>query len=240
MSSVLTSTCHFGIVRFPGSNCDNDALYATSENVGATSEFLWHKDTSIPSNVDCIVLPGGFSYGDYLRSGAIARFSPLMREVIEFAKRGGYVIGICNGFQVLTEAHLLPGALARNSHQLFSCKMVTLKVENNSTAFSSSYSKHQLLHIPIAHGDGNYFADDSTINALEDNNQVVLRYVNTNGIATPDSNPNGSVNNIAGIVSKEGNVFGMMPHPERACDSLLDSRDGLGVFQSILNAVVSR
>lgn len=240
MSSVLTSTCHFGIVRFPGSNCDNDALYATSENVGGTSEFLWHKDTSIPANIDCIVLPGGFSYGDYLRSGAIARFSPLMREVIAFAKRGGYVIGICNGFQVLTEALLLPGALARNSHQLFSCKMVSLRVENNSTSFSSSYSVGQILRIPIAHGDGNYFADDHTIKSLEDNNQIVFRYVDSDGNATSESNPNGSIHNIAGVVSKEGNVFGMMPHPERACDPLMGSTDGLGVFQSILGVITSR
>ena len=227
----------FGIVVFPGSNCDNDALYATSANLGEESQFLWHKDTSIPSDIDCIILPGGFSYGDYLRSGAIARFSPIMREVISFAHSGGYVVGICNGFQVLTESGLLPGALARNSGQQFSCKTIHLKTVNTETAFSNSYSIGQVIALPIAHGEGNYFADEHTINELEANNQIVFRYCNAEGVVNIESNPNGSVNNIAGIINKKGNVFGMMPHPERVCDTVLGNSDGLGVFSSIVNAV---
>lgn len=238
MSSALHSKVRFGIVRFPGSNCDHDALYATSHAVDAQSEFLWHKDTSIPDGIDCIILPGGFSYGDYLRSGAIARFSPIMREVVAFAQKGGYVMGVCNGFQVLTESGLLPGALARNVRQLFSCKTVYLKTENNETAFSSSYSSGQVIAIPIAHGDGNYFADEATIAELEQNRQVVFRYCDTAGNITPESNPNGSVNNIAGIINKQGNVFGMMPHPERVCDSLVGGTDGVGVFQSLINHIL--
>jgi phosphoribosylformylglycinamidine synthase len=227
----------FGIVQFPGSNCDNDALYATSANLGAQSQFLWHKDTSIPSDIDCVVLPGGFSYGDYLRSGAIARFSPIMREVISFAHRGGYVIGICNGFQVLTESGLLPGALARNSGQLFSCKTVHLKTINNETAFSSAYSIAEVISLPIAHGEGSYFADEETIEELEARKQVVFRYCDSLGAVTIESNPNGSIHNIAGVVNRKGNVFGLMPHPERVCDSHLGNSDGLGVFRSVMDTV---
>ncbi|MBL8000108.1 MAG: phosphoribosylformylglycinamidine synthase subunit PurQ [Candidatus Kapabacteria bacterium] len=239
MSISDFSNVHFGIVRFPGSNCDNDALYATSYNLGAQSQFLWHKDSTIPDGIDVIVLPGGFSYGDYLRSGAIARFSPLMKAVVDFAYNGGYVIGICNGFQILTEAGLLPGALGRNSHQLFRCRTVTMRVENTDTAFTSAYSHKQVLSIPIAHGDGNYYADAETIASLEANRQVVLRYVNSNGEEDDASNPNGSINNIAGIINERGNVFGMMPHPERVCDALVGGTDGLGIFQSLANTVMA-
>ncbi|MFN8367099.1 MAG: phosphoribosylformylglycinamidine synthase subunit PurQ [Candidatus Kapaibacterium sp.] len=235
----MRTKVQFGVVQFPGSNCDNDALYATSHAVDAESRFLWHKETQIPSDIDCVILPGGFSYGDYLRSGAIARFSPIMKEVIAFANRGGYVVGICNGFQVLTEAGLLPGALARNINQLFNCKTVYLKTVNNQTAFSSSYELGSILGVPIAHGEGNYFADANTIKELEDNNQVVFCYSETNGLLTDSSNPNGSINNIAGIINKSGNVFGMMPHPERVCDPLLGSTDGVGVFQSLVHALQS-
>ncbi len=227
----------FGVVVFPGSNCDNDALYAVSANVGAKARFLWHKDTAIPSDIDCVILPGGFSYGDYLRSGAIARFSPIMREVVDFAKRGAFVIGICNGFQVLTESGLLPGALARNDRQLFSCKSVNLRVENTETAFSSSYALHQVLRMPIAHGEGSYFADATVIEELEARQQVVFRYCSENGEIVSSANPNGSLNNIAGIRSKEGNVLGLMPHPERVCDPLLGGTDGLGLFQSLVDHV---
>mgnify|MGYP006291293513 CR=1 FL=1 len=224
---------NYGVVVFPGSNCDNDALYATSVNAGASSRFLWHKDTSIPSDIDCIVLPGGFSYGDYLRSGAIARFSPIMRAVVDFARNGGYVIGICNGFQVLTETGLLPGALARNNKQLFSCKTVTMVVENNETAFTSRYHPHEIVAMPIAHGEGSFFADQETIDRLENEQRIVFRYCNSEGIADSASNPNGSLNNIAGIISAKGNVLGLMPHPERVCDPLLGGTDGLGIFHSL-------
>ncbi|MFM8439062.1 MAG: phosphoribosylformylglycinamidine synthase subunit PurQ, partial [Candidatus Kapaibacterium sp.] len=192
---------NYGIVVFPGSNCDHDALTATSVNAHASSRFLWHKETVIPSDIDCVILPGGFSYGDYLRSGAIARFSPIMKAVTSFAADGGFVLGICNGFQVLTEAGLLPGALARNDRQLFSCTSVTMAVENNETAFTSAYGRRELVSMPIAHGEGSFFADDRTIDELESNRRVVFRYCNADGVADRQSNPNGSVNNIAGIIS---------------------------------------
>ena len=226
---------NFGIVIFPGSNCDRDALYAASLLPGATTQALWHKDTSIPSSVDCVILPGGFSYGDYLRCGAIARFSPIMREVVRFAERGGYVMGICNGFQILAEAGLLPGALLRNAHLHFACRDVLLRVENTTTAFTNAVQK-RLLRLPIAHGEGNYFADDATIAQLEAENRVVLRYADANGAITSAANPNGSTNNIAGIVNKRGNVFGLMPHPERACDAVLGNIDGLGIFESLAHS----
>ncbi|MFN4769685.1 MAG: phosphoribosylformylglycinamidine synthase subunit PurQ [Candidatus Kapaibacterium sp.] len=224
---------NYGIVVFPGSNCDHDALYATQTNAHASSRFLWHKETVIPSDIDCIILPGGFSYGDYLRSGAIARFSPIMKAVIDFANNGGYVLGVCNGFQVLTEAGLLPGALARNSHQLFSCKSVTMVVENNTTAFTSAYAAHEIVSMPIAHGEGSFFADQQTIDDLENNQRIVFRYCNSSGVTDRNSNPNGSINNIAGIISERGNVMGLMPHPERVCDALLGGSDGLGIFHSL-------
>lgn len=221
----------YGIVRFPGSNCDHDAYTAASQNGSAV--YLWHKDTSIPKGIDCIILPGGFSYGDYLRCGAIARFSPIMREVVTFAGNGGLVIGICNGFQILTEAGLLPGVLLRNSGLNFVCRDVLLTVANTSTPFTSAFSQGQILRIPVAHGDGNYFADADTISRLETNNQIVFRYCDSEGRLTEAANPNGSINNIAGIINERGNVLGMMPHPERYADSLLGCDDGRGVFQSL-------
>lgn len=227
----------FGIVVFPGSNCDHDAYYATSVNSKSEAVFLWHKDKVIPSGIDCIILPGGFSYGDYLRSGAIARFSPIMKEVISFADNGGLVMGICNGFQVLTEAGLLPGTLMRNESLNFICKDVFLKTENYSTKFTNQIPDGKILRIPIAHGEGNYFADEDTIKSLEDNQQVVFRYSTRNGEVTAEANPNGSLNNIAGIINKQGNVLGMMPHPERLSDKQLGGNDGLLVFQSIINTL---
>lgn len=227
----------FAVVVFPGSNCDADAFYAIRDNANQEVQYLWHKDTEIPKDIDCIILPGGFSYGDYLRSGAIARFSPIMQEVISFANQGGYLIGICNGFQVLTEAHLLPGTLMRNNTLNFICKDVYLKTLNFDTAFTNQIPKEKILRIPIAHGEGNYYADDDTIKSLWDNNQVVFQYCDQNGIVNDESNPNGSLNNIAGIINKSGNVLGMMPHPERASDELLGNTDGLLIFKSIINKI---
>jgi phosphoribosylformylglycinamidine synthase subunit PurQ / glutaminase len=222
------------IVQFPGSNCDHDAIYAVKNILGEPdTEFVWHKDDTIGSDVDLVILPGGFSFGDYLRTGAIARFSPIMKDVIRFANNGGTVIGICNGFQVLCESGLLPGVLVRNSALKFRCKFVTLRTENPSTRFTSDYKAGQVVKIPIAHGEGNFMADPAVIAELEANDQVVFRYATDAGEITADANPNGSTNNIAGIVNRDGNVFGLMPHPERACDALLGSADGLGVFKSL-------
>lgn len=223
----------YAVVVFPGSNCDHDAYTATSKMAGADSVFLWHKDTSIPSDIDCVILPGGFSYGDYLRCGAIARFSPIMKAVIDFANKGGHVIGICNGFQILTEAGLLPGTLLRNKTLTFLCKDVNLKVLNNSIAFTSKMQISDIITIPIAHGEGNYFAEPDTIKELEDNKRIVFKYCDNNGKISEESNPNGSRNNIAGIINEKGNVLGMMPHPERYCDTILGRNDGLNVFKSI-------
>ena len=223
----------FGIVEFPGSNCDHDAYYALKKILGYEAEFLWHKENDI-KNSDVIVLPGGFSYGDYLRTGAIARFSPIMDSVIAFAKNGGIVIGICNGFQVLLEAGLLPGIMVKNESLKFVCKDVYLKVVNKESTFSNLIDK-EIIKIPIAHGEGNYFADDKTLAELRDNNQIIFEYVNSDGIADESSNPNGSKLNIAGITNKEGNVLGMMPHPERACESILNNTDGQLIFKSIVN-----
>ncbi len=223
----------FAVVTFPGSNCDHDALHAVGVNLGCEVVNLWHKDTSIPKDIDFVILPGGFSYGDYLRCGAIARFSPIMREVIEFANRGGYVMGICNGFQVLTEAGLLPGVLLKNNSLHFICKDVTLRVENNNSIFTSNLNAGDLLRIPIAHGEGNYFAEADTIKSLEDNGQVMFRYADALGNITEEVNPNGSINNIAGICNAKRNVLGMMPHPERYSDAILGSDDGLKIFNSI-------
>ena len=222
----------YGVVTFPGSNCDYDAYSAVKHVLGEEVEFLWHKTTDL-LNSDIIILPGGFTYGDYLRSGAIAKFSPIMESVIKFANSGGIVIGICNGFQVLTESGLLPGALIRNDHLRFSCKYVYLKVENNETSFTSACNKGEVLKIPIAHGEGNYYNFDGDISQLEDNNQVVFRYCDINGKVNDSVNPNGSINNIAGIKNKEGNILGMMPHPERAVENILGSIDGLKLFESL-------
>ncbi|GIV54142.1 MAG: phosphoribosylformylglycinamidine synthase subunit PurQ [Candidatus Kapaibacterium sp.] len=224
-----------GIVVFPGSNCDRDAFYAVQQTTGREPCFLWHKETELPPGLDCIILPGGFSYGDYLRSGAIARFSPIMGEVVRFAERGGFVIGICNGFQILTEAQLLPGALLRNAQQRFVCRHVHIRVDNADTPFTTAYQHGQVLRIPIAHGEGRYYALPDVLADLEANGHIVFRYCAPDGTITDESNPNGSVANIAGIINRRGNVLGLMPHPERACDPILGSVDGQGVFKSLLH-----
>ncbi len=216
----------FGVVVFPGSNCDHDAWYAATHNAGHQAEFLWHDSESL-NNVDAVWLPGGFSYGDYLRCGAIAKFSPIIRSIKRFAADGGLVIGVCNGFQILVESELLPGALVRNRGLRFVCKDVDLRVENSDSPFTNAYQPGQVLRIPVAHGEGCYFADERTLDELEAENRVLFRYV---------GNPNGSLRDIAGIMSKERNVMGMMPHPERAADPLMGSQDGVGLFQSLAAA----
>ncbi|MBU1297702.1 MAG: phosphoribosylformylglycinamidine synthase subunit PurQ [Bacteroidetes bacterium] len=231
---MKSSVVKFGIVVFPGSNCDYDCFYVLKKILKQEVRFLWHKHSSI-EDVDVIVLPGGFSYGDYLRCGAIARFSPIMKSVIEFAGKGGTVLGICNGFQILCESGLLPGALLRNKSLKFICDYVNIRVENNKTIYTSAYKQGEVLKIPIAHGDGNYFADDDTIKMLEDNGQVLFRYCEPDGRVTPNANPNGAVNNIAGIINESGSIMGMMPHPERASDAVLRHTDGRRLFESIIN-----
>jgi phosphoribosylformylglycinamidine synthase I len=226
----------FGIVTFPGSNCDYDAYQAVVEQLGEEATYLWHKDHDLKQS-DVIILPGGFSYGDYLRAGAIARFSPVMQDVVAYAKRGGPVLGICNGFQIACEAGLLPGALLRNASLKFVCELVRLRVESTETLFTNRYEKGQVVRIPIAHGDGRYTADDATLDRLEGEGRVVLRYVGGPGDADEWWSPNGSMRAIAGVVNEAGNVLGMMPHPERAVDSLLGSDDGLSVFESMLARV---
>ena len=226
----------FGVVVFPGSNCDHDAYYATKKILEFDSEFLWHKDTDL-KNCDVIILPGGFSYGDYLRTGAIARFSPIMNSVINFANNGGIVIGICNGFQILLEAGLLPGVLLKNNSTKFICKDVYIKIESKNNIFTNSVSE-DILKIPIAHGDGNYFANEDTLKELEDNDQIVFKYSSPEGNIVDEFNPNGSQLNIAGIINKNRNVLGMMPHPERATDSVLNKSDGGGIFRSIANSII--
>lgn len=225
----------FGVVTFPGSNCDEDALLAVIEHLHEDAVMLWHKDHDL-QGADVIILPGGFSYGDYLRSGAIARFSPIMQEVAAHAKRGGPVIGICNGFQIACEAGLLPGALLRNESLQFRSIPVTLRVENTDTVFSRAATKGALLTMPIAHGDGRFTADDATLARLEGEGRVVFRYVDANNEATAAANPNGSLNNIAGITNATGTTVGLMPHPERALEPLLGSTDGLVLFESLLTA----
>ena len=225
----------YGIIVFPGSNCDHDAFYATSEMASSEAQFIWHKETQLPRNIDCIILPGGFSYGDYLRCGAIARFSPIMKEVIEFTNRGGYLLGICNGFQILTECGLLPGTLLKNDSLDFICRDVYLKVMNNKTPFTSKLNNGDVIRIPIAHGEGNYFAEEDTIKFLTDNDLIVFKYSDMNGSVSMINNPNGSIFNIAGIINKQGNVLGMMPHPERYSDEKLGCNDGLKVFLSLVN-----
>jgi len=227
----------FGVVIFPGSNCDADVYHAVRDLVGAPVDYIWHEQRDL-AGVDCVILPGGFSYGDYLRAGAIARFSPVMEAVAEHARKGGLVLGICNGFQILLEAGLLPGAMLRNSHQRFACKYVHVRVENARTIFTRAARPGAVWRIPIAHGEGNYFASPETISQLERNGQIVLRYCDARGDATPEANPNGSVGNIAGICNEEGNILGMMPHPERCCDPILGSSDGRLIFESILGAPV--
>ena len=226
----------FGVVVFPGSNCDADTLHAFKDVMGQPAVYLWHKDHDL-AGVDCVVLPGGFSYGDYLRSGAIARFSPLMGDVRAFADRGGLVLGICNGFQVLLELGLLPGAMLRNKRLKFLCRYVTLRLENDRTRFTHKGKKGQLLNIPIAHFDGNFYAPPDTLKEIEDRGQVVFRYADAEGRTTPEADVNGSLNNIAGLINARGNVLGMMPHPERAAESLLGSEDGRVIFESLLTAL---
>jgi phosphoribosylformylglycinamidine synthase len=223
----------FGVVVFPGSNCDQDTVFALRDVMGQEAIYLWHKDDDL-QGVDCVVLPGGFSYGDYLRSGAIAKFSPLMPRVREFAGRGGLVLGICNGFQVLLEMGLLPGAMLRNKNLKFLCQYVLLGVENARTPFTIRAGKGQVLRIPIAHFDGNYYAPPRLLHELEKNGQVVLRYVDRRGRPTEEANVNGSASNIAGIINRTGNVLGMMPHPERASERLLGSVDGRLIFESVI------
>ena len=224
-----TNQMKFGVVVFPGSNCDRDMQDALEKDLGAPVEMLWHKhsDLSHFTTDDCVVLPGGFSYGDYLRCGAIAKFSPMMQSVIEFANKGGKVLGVCNGFQILCESGLLPGALLQNDNQKFICKNVFIKTENS-----------EALQIPIAHGEGRYFADQATLSHLENNNQVLFRYCDEQGNIGGAANPNGSTNNIAGICNDKRNVFGMMPHPERASDAELGNVDGYEIFRSILESTV--
>ncbi len=223
----------FGVIVFPGSNCDHDCYHVIKHVFNEDVEYVWHKSTAL-KGFDCLVLPGGFSYGDYLRTGAIARFSPVMEEVKGFAERGGLVLGICNGFQILTEAGLLPGVLMRNINLKFICEHVNVRVESGSSVFTNGYEEGRILNIPIAHADGNYFADDDTLEGLVGEGRVLFRYSSPDGAVTAGANPNGSRANIVGIVNAKGNVMGMMPHPERACEAGLGSIDGRGVFESIL------
>ena len=224
----------FGVVIFPGSNCDFDTFHVLKNVIQQPTTWLWHKDHGL-QGVDCVVLPGGFSYGDYLRSGAIARFSPLMQEVGEFADKGGIVLGICNGFQVLLELGLLPGAMLRNKNLKFLCQFVTIRLENERTRFTHKGKKGQVLRVPIAHFDGNYFAPPETLKEIEENSQVVFRYSSANGSLTEETNVNGSLHSIAGLMNKRGNVMGLMPHPERASERLLGSEDGRVIFESIIS-----
>jgi phosphoribosylformylglycinamidine synthase len=225
----------FGVVVFPGSNCDHDAWHVLGTVLGQPVEFLWHQSEEV-DGFDGIILPGGFSYGDYLRTGAIARFSPVMRAVARFAKRGGLVLGICNGFQILCEAGLLPGALTRNQGLRFICRHVHVRIETTDTPFTAGATRGEVMRIPIAHADGNYFCDAAALGELERNDQIVLRYVTPDGRATPEGNPNGSLANIAGICNRERNVLGMMPHPERASEMQLGSADGLVVLRSMVQS----
>lgn len=218
----------FGVVVFPGSNCDRDVAYVTRDLLNQPTRMVWHEETDI-SNLDVVIIPGGFSYGDYLRCGAIARFSPVMQQVIEHAQQGKFVLGICNGFQVLTEAGLLPGVLVRNRDLHFICDRVPIKVERTDLPWTQAYSSRQIITLPIAHGEGQFYADENTVKQLEDNGQILFRY--------EGDNPNGSVNNIAGICNHQGNVLGMMPHPERASDPMLGGTDGLRLFKSLLERV---
>lgn len=223
----------FGVVVFPGSNCDRDVAYVTQSLLNQPTRMVWHQDTDI-SDIDVVIIPGGFSYGDYLRCGALAQFSPVMRAVVDHAKQGKFVLGICNGFQVLTEAGLLPGALVRNRDLHFICDRVPVKVERTNLPWTSHYSPNEVITLPIAHGEGRYYADGKTLKALEDNGQILFRYCTATGQTNPASNPNGSLNNIAGICDRTGKILGMMPHPERASDPLLGGTDGIKLFQSLL------
>lgn len=225
-----------GVIIFPGSNCDHDCYHVLKHVFNQNVEFIWHKEADLKDS-DIIVLPGGFSYGDYLRTGAIARFSPVMNAVIDFANNGGMVLGICNGFQILCEAGLLPGALMRNRSLRFVCKFVKLRVENHDSAFTNDCAEKEILNIPVAHAEGLYYTDQETLDKLNKNNQVLFRYCSDSGELTDEANPNGSLENIAGIMNAEGNVMGMMPHPDRSYEEILTSADGAKIFQSVLNLV---
>ncbi|MBE25110.1 MAG: phosphoribosylformylglycinamidine synthase I [Rhodospirillaceae bacterium] len=229
----------FGVVVFPGTWSDKDCFYVIDQVLHQPVEYIWHKDTNL-TGFDCIILPGGFSYGDYLRCGAIARFSPVMKSVEAFANAGGLVYGICNGFQILCESGLLPGVLIRNDHLQFRCEWTNLRIENSDSPFTSKAETGQVISVPISHGEGNYFADSETLDEIEKNDQVIFRYSSAEGCINMDNNPNGSLNNIAGITNREGNVLGMMPHPERCCDPLLGSTDGEVIFRSISDTLSMR
>ncbi|RMG03479.1 MAG: phosphoribosylformylglycinamidine synthase subunit PurQ [Acidobacteria bacterium] len=229
----------YGVIVFPGSNCDHDAYHVISKLVGQPVDFIWHKETDL-SKYDAVILPGGFSYGDYLRAGALARFSPVMKSVRRFAEEGRFVLGICNGFQILCEAGLLPGVLIRNKNLHFICKHVKIRVETNNTPFTSDIEPGKVLSIPIAHAEGNYFCDNALLRELEANDQIVFRYCDDDGKVTEEANPNGSISNIAGICNSNRNVLGMMPHPERACEEILGSTDGRDIFRSLTNSIEKR
>lgn len=223
----------FGVIIFPGTNCDMDAYHVAGEVMGQDVEYIWHQDTNL-DGFDCIIVPGGFSYGDYLRTGAIARFSPVMQSVQKFAEDGGLVIGICNGFQILLEAGMLPGVMRRNKSMKFVCKFVNLRTETTNSPYTNACKKGQILRIPIAHGEGNYYADPETLKQLNEQDRIIFRYCSPEGELTEESNPNGSLENIAGICNEKRNVFGLMPHPERSSEAILGSDDGRLVFESIL------
>lgn len=227
----------FGVIVFPGSNCDRDIATVTDGLLNQPTRMVWHQETDI-ADLDVVVLPGGFSYGDYLRCGAIARFSPVIPAVIEHANQGKLVLGVCNGFQVLTEVGLLPGALIRNRDLHFICDRTPVRVETNQLSWTKTYTLHQVINLPIAHGEGRYYADEDTLKELEDNGQIVFRYCTPDGEITKESNPNGSINNIAGITNQQGNVLGMMPHPERASDPLTKAVDGRKLFEGLLEATM--
>jgi len=224
-----------GVVIFPGSNCDHDMIYVLKNIMEQNVVELWHKDTDL-KGVRAIILPGGFSYGDYLRSGAIARYSPIMEYVIDFANKGGFVFGVCNGFQILCEAGLLPGALLHNANQKFICKNVFIKPDNNNTVLTALLDKEKAYKIPISHGEGRYYADEETLIQMRQNDQILFRYCDSNGIITEEANPNGTIDNIAGVCNEQKNVYGMMPHPERAADDELGNTDGRVIFESILSS----
>jgi phosphoribosylformylglycinamidine synthase subunit PurQ / glutaminase len=227
----------FGVVVFPGSNCDYDAYYAAKKVLGYDAEFIWHKEKDLKKS-DIVILPGGFSYGDYLRTGAIARFSPVMESVFNFAENGGIVMGICNGFQILCEVGLLPGVMMQNESLKFVCKDIYLKIENKNNIFTNKIEQ-ECIKIPIKHGEGNYFADDNTLKSLVENNQILFKYSSGDGKISEEFNPNGSRLNIAGIINKKGNVMGMMPHPENACDPILNKTDGAMIFRSLVDNLLN-
>ena len=226
----------FGVITFPGSNCDQDMIYVLEKIMGFEVVNLWHKDDDL-QGAEFIILPGGFSYGDYLRSGAIANYSPIMKKVVEHANNGGYVLGICNGFQILCESKLLPGTLLHNNHQKFVCKNTYIKADNNASAINQGLDTSEALKIPIAHAEGRYFATEEMLKEMNENNQVIFRYCNEKGEVNAASNPNGSLENIAGVCNKNRNVFGMMPHPERAADMELGNTDGLKIFEAMMNSI---